>query len=179
MIPPSPSPTPLLTSFPTPYCQVHLLHQQHLACFFRAGSTEGATETTGAQAATMTIPPALFFFDGESATGGAAADSGATTGAGAAATVGVAAFFFGAGSKTGATTGTGACAMVGVAAFFFRAGSKTGATTGAGACTVAGLAAFFFLDLARWAEDGEEGSPPAAWLHFLVGFGGIMIKIIK
>jgi len=52
-------------------------------------------------------------------------------------------------------------------------------TKGTGAATAAGLPAFLFLDPVRRAEDGEEGSPPAVLLCFLVGFEGIMIIIMK
>jgi hypothetical protein len=87
---------------------------------------------------------------------GEATESGATIGPGAAATAGLPAFF------------SGACYTIG-----------TTATTGAGEAISAGLAAFFFLDPVRWAEDGEEGTPAAGVLCFLVGFGAILyIKLL-
>ena len=75
---------------PAAHCQVLLLIRillgaftvsATLACLLGAVSTEGATQKTGAQLATATIPQCLFYFEGEYTTGGLAAESLATSGA--------------------------------------------------------------------------------------------------
>jgi hypothetical protein len=75
-------------------------------------------------------------------------------------------------TEAGAEMGMeGATIIGGGAEIGTEAGPTTGATAGvrAVAAIVAGLATFLYFSLGRWTEGGEEASPAAAALCFLVG----------